>query len=483
MALTDRQIQLYTDLLFKKIAAGVSNSNPDTPYFEQPISGRSFVDLKQIWIDSDKIPDIAQNVLNVVNHLSVVQLTPIAGFPLSYWFNELKQIIPFNYGDGISYNYILQTSAGDPVFAGTNEWYLDPDTGVLTFLDGNPPGVDENNPPFISCYEYIGLTGDDTGWNSGGSGGSNIGSTGEWQDSILGFSNSLEITGTSGQLFDIYKDINLTKLVAQLPVTDKFRIIHIGNTVSNIPIYDIDTDTTTSGDVSNNDILTYWDATTNNTDNEGWIIFKPTIGTFTSIDYDLTSIIRFSNNTWIIQGFEKTISNEIKLVPETNISDINNWQILTNTKLPVIPSVIATELHINNIKTIDIEPYRAYAFGTTTTTDVSGTIVNGTTNSFEMTVPGSFHVGQPLLITAPAHGYVNIILINANTVIISSNVSTNITGVSILDTINIADNVLDAIEDANNNLNDVIMFWNSINAGYYIESDDTLIFNFNVSET
>ncbi len=482
MALTDRQIQLYTDLLFKKIAAGVSNSNPDTPYFEQPIAGRSFVDLKQIWIDSNKIPDVAQEVPNVVKYLSVVQLTPINGFPLSYWFGTQKSIIPFNYGDGISYNYILQTSAGDPIFSGTNEWYLDPDTGVLTFLDGNPPGIDQNNPPYISCYEYIGLTANDTGWGGGGGGVSTF-SNGEWQDSILGFSDSLSSTGTSGAIFDIYKDYGLQELVAQLPVTNGFRIIHVGNSISNVPVYNMDTDTTTLDSVYVNDLITYWDATTNGTDNGGWIIFRPTTGTFTSGDYDETSLQRFNGVEWIIQSFEKTIPTEIKLVPEVSIAEINDWQVLTNTKLPVIPTVITTELFVNNIKTVDIEPNRAYAFGTVTTTDISGSIFNGTNVSFDVPDSSLFSLGQVLKITTPAYGFVNIVAINGNTIVVSSNVAITITGVSTIDNINIADDVLQAVKDANNNLDNVIMFWHSVNAGYHIENDDVLMFNFNVSET
>ena len=484
MALTDRQIALYTDLLYKKVAAGVSTSNPDTPYFEQPIAGRSFVDLKQIWAQSDQIPDTAQEIQGVVAYISVLSLTPINGFPLSYWFGTHKKIIPFNYGDGTSYNYVLQTNSGDPIFAGANEWYLDPDTGVLTFVDGNPPGVDPSNPPKISCYEYIGKTAADTGIG-GGSGTSN--SIGEWQDSVLGFSDSLNNSGTSGMMFDIYKDVNLTQLVAQVPLSNGLRIIHIGNTVPSVPIYDIDNDTVTYLDVENNDILTYWDATENNTNNSGWVLFRPTTGTFTSIDYNLNSIIRFTGTEWITQSFEKTVPTEIELIPENNLPEINDWQILTNTKIPEIPSVKDTELYVNNINTIDIDPKRAYAFGTVTTTDVSSQITPDTQVSFK-SAPGIFYLGQMLKITTPAYGFVNIIKINydsvnnVDTVIVSSNTGATITGVSTLDTVNIADNILDAISNANNILNDVIMFWHSVNAGYQIENDDSLIFKFNITD-
>jgi len=481
MAITDRQNQLYTDLLFKKIAAGVSNSNPDTPYFEQPITGRSFVDLSQIWIDSNKIPTVAQEVPNVVKYLSVVQLTPINGFPLSYWFGVPKRIIPFNYGDGTSYSYVLQTGGGDPIFSGANEWYLDPDTGVLTFMDGNPPGVDPSNPPYISCYEYIGLTADDTGW--GGGSGSNNGSIGEWQDSVLGYSNSLS-NSTAGQTtIDIYKDTELTEYAATVTITNGTRFIHIGPDALNLPIYNPETDTTTNGSIVENQIATYWDAAANSTNNGGWILYTPTTGTFSSVDYNLHSIIRFDSSTWINQYFEKTIPNEIELIPEASAPEINDWQILTNTKLPLIPSVIDTELYINNIKTIEIEPRRAYAFGTVTTVDASGDITNGAPQSFEIVNAGTFYVGQILKITTPNYGYVNIISIDNNIAIVSSNVGSNITGISTLDTINIADNILDAVANANNNLDNVLMFWHSVNAGYHIENDDIIMFKFNVSET
>ncbi|MFV2016577.1 MAG: hypothetical protein ACC656_14200, partial [Candidatus Heimdallarchaeota archaeon] len=289
MAITERQNQLYTDLLFKKIAASVSDSNPDTPYYEQPITGRLFVDLQQIWTQSDQIPNTASEVQGIVEQLVNVQMTPISGFDLSYWFGSKKFIIPYNYGDQTSYVYSLQTSTGDPIFVGTNEWYLDPDTGVLTFLDGNPPGVSASDPPVITCWEYVGLTAQDTGWATGGGGSGGIG---EWQDSVVGFSDSLSSMGTNGGTFDIYADSDLTIFITTLPLSNGLRLIHIGFQVNNMPIYDEETDETTTGTIQGNDIITYWDASVNGTTNGGWILFPPTTGTFSSVDLSNNSIIR-----------------------------------------------------------------------------------------------------------------------------------------------------------------------------------------------
>lgn len=484
MAITPRQNELYTDLLFKKIAAGVSDSNPDTPYFEQPITGRTFVDLTQIWAQSDQIPNTAAPVIGVVEQLVSVQMTPISGFPLSYWFGTKKAIIPFNYGDQTSYVYILQTSTSDPIFLGINEWYVDPDTGVLTFLDGNPPGVSHASPPVITCWEYVGLTAQDTGLGGGGGGGT--GSIGEWQDSVLGFSDSLSTAGTNGAMFEIYTNPDLLGDPITFPLTNGLRYIHIGFQVNNVPIYDPETDETTLGTVLGNDILTYWDAVANGTTNGGWLLFRPTPGTFSSVDTNHNSIIRFSGGAWINQYFEKTVPREMKLVPEASDASINDWQILSNTTISEMPSIIDTTVYVNNVKINDIEPGVGYKWGTTILTDVSSLITNGTNTTFDViggggTNAGPFYIGQVLNVTAPGYGFVNVIAIENATVTVSNDVGAPITNVSSV-AVTVFDDVLLAISDAGGVLSNVYVFWNSGNTGYGIELDDELTLEFFVIE-
>lgn len=486
MSLTPEQNTLYTDLLFKKVATGKSTSDPDKPYFEEPVNGRSFVDLSQIWAQSDQIPNVAAEVPGVVLKIVKQSLIGITGYDLSFWFGSKKSIIPFNFGDGISYVYSLETQAGDPIFSGTNEWYLDPDTGVLTFLAGlgGLPGISHANPPVITCYEYIGLTAHDTGLGGGGSGGGG-GSIGEWQDSVLGFSDSLNAAGTSGLFIDIYADPALTIFRTQLPVTNGTRFIHIGVQLNDQPIYEEEEDETNLGPILPNAILTWWDATANGTTNGGWIVYNPTTGTFSSVDLSNNSVIRYTGSAWITQYFEKTIPREMKMVPEAALDAIDDWQVLSNTKLAEYPSIDDTELFVNNVRTVEIGNTPAYAFGTTIPTDVTSQITNGTNTTFEIVggsgTSGAFYIGQVLLITIPAYGLVNVIDVTGNIVTVSSDVGSAISGVSTVE-INIAANILEAINNAAGILTNITIFWHSGNSGYYIESDDDLVFNYSVIE-
>ena len=71
---------------------------------------------------------------------------------------QIKNIIPFNYCSDV-YNYSLKTSEGKKIYFGVGDWVLDVNAGVLTFYGDVPPGVDHNNPPKISFYQYIGGNG------------------------------------------------------------------------------------------------------------------------------------------------------------------------------------------------------------------------------------------------------------------------------------------------------------------------------------
>jgi hypothetical protein len=171
MALNSNQI---AEILFKKVAAGKATTQLGRYYGngEEGYSGRSFVDLTQIWVESNQIPIIAAPVANIVEHVIELSLINIPGSS-SFTHPSLKNIIPFNYGDGISYSYILKTKAGVVIPIGVNDWYLDTETGVLTFFANDtsstndtgsfPTGVTTSNPPKLTCYKYIGRTAKDIG--------------------------------------------------------------------------------------------------------------------------------------------------------------------------------------------------------------------------------------------------------------------------------------------------------------------------------
>jgi hypothetical protein len=71
---------------------------------------------------------------------------------------SIQDIIPFNFGDGVSYNYNLYKSDGStPIAFGIGDWVFDPNSGVLTFYNvQNVTGVDATHPPVMSFYQYIG---------------------------------------------------------------------------------------------------------------------------------------------------------------------------------------------------------------------------------------------------------------------------------------------------------------------------------------
>lgn len=73
----------------------------------------------------------------------------------------IQNVIPFNYYKDL-YNYDLRTNAANgsrKIYFGVGDWVLDTYSGVLKFYGDVPPGVDHNNPPTISFYQYVGGTG------------------------------------------------------------------------------------------------------------------------------------------------------------------------------------------------------------------------------------------------------------------------------------------------------------------------------------
>lgn len=170
MAFNTEQI---ADILFKKIAAGKSTTEFGRFFgnAEEPYSGRPHVQLTQIWSESNLIPETAAPVPNVVELINVQLSQPVelAG-TASFTHASLKNVIPFNFGDG-SYAYSLrQNDDSTPIPPGVNDWYLDTETGVLTFFQNDdatpgdpgdlPTGVTTGNGPYITCYKYIGKTAD-----------------------------------------------------------------------------------------------------------------------------------------------------------------------------------------------------------------------------------------------------------------------------------------------------------------------------------
>jgi hypothetical protein len=78
-----------------------------------------------------------------------------------------KNMIPYFYGDGISYNIQLYNYSGtNTIIFGdqpSGSWIMDTDSGILTFYDDVQSStgfiVNADNPPRITFWRYEGLTG------------------------------------------------------------------------------------------------------------------------------------------------------------------------------------------------------------------------------------------------------------------------------------------------------------------------------------
>jgi len=156
MALSASQQAL---LLFKKLM-GKSSTGLSRDFFEEGFSSRPTVLASQIWNKSNAIPNTAPaSSTGVVQKVDDLVLAAVSGLSNSFQHDSLKDAIPFNYGDGTSYNYTLKNSANAVIPFGQNDWVVDPDAGTVTFYNGVPASM----PPKISFFKYVGTKGAGSG--------------------------------------------------------------------------------------------------------------------------------------------------------------------------------------------------------------------------------------------------------------------------------------------------------------------------------
>ena len=150
-------------LLFKKVFAGKASSDNTVQFFSEPpvTNARLSVFSGDVWSEAHLIPDsgisnLAGNVdageftsSGVISYYSSSGLGHIIGTSAGY-SASVKDWIPFNFGDGTSYNYVLTKNDGTRIFAtDLSNWTFDTEAGVLIFHDGNPSGVSSAAPPSI----------------------------------------------------------------------------------------------------------------------------------------------------------------------------------------------------------------------------------------------------------------------------------------------------------------------------------------------
>lgn len=155
MALTTEQ---KASFLFKQ-AQGVAETSILKDFFEESLKGRILVLNNQLWSASDQIPATAPVLADgaasgVVRYYQARTMNAVAGVSNSFYLEDLKDSIPFNFGDG-SYNYVITSSTGTAIPFGQGDWLVNNTTGTLTFYGSVPA----NMPPKISFYKYIGAKG------------------------------------------------------------------------------------------------------------------------------------------------------------------------------------------------------------------------------------------------------------------------------------------------------------------------------------
>ena len=131
-----------SDKFFEEISA--LDTTNDTFFYEES-SFKSLPILR-------KVTDLKLNSISPnCNHAFVI---------LDEEGNQIKNIIPFDYSDTGLYNYELKDSNGNVIPFGMNDWIVDTNSSLLTFNNGVPEGINAENPPTLSFYQYIGPVGE-----------------------------------------------------------------------------------------------------------------------------------------------------------------------------------------------------------------------------------------------------------------------------------------------------------------------------------
>jgi len=167
MAITQSAL---VDVLFKKFIASKSTTDTTYQYFNEAYNSRLNTFSTDIWTLSDLIPNTAAPVSGVVEQV-LATMTYVVGSNGAFYdaTGKLRDIIPFNYGDGTSYEYqIFQNNGTTVISKGDPDWLLDPNSGVLKFFNGavlsqitGAAGVIASHafPPVIRAWKYIGPKG------------------------------------------------------------------------------------------------------------------------------------------------------------------------------------------------------------------------------------------------------------------------------------------------------------------------------------
>jgi len=179
-------LQEKLDILFKS-SLNLSSSGIDKEYYQEDFINqkRNFVLPSQIW--ADDIPGTAPTMQYTDSQAELGSTNPIPGVttPVDYSYikrylkmemtnvgyaensfilSELKNSIPFTHDSGGTYIGTLYRNDGTtevPFGPSGGSWYIDHNTGILTFHDFDTVSsyINTNNPPKITFYRYEGTFG------------------------------------------------------------------------------------------------------------------------------------------------------------------------------------------------------------------------------------------------------------------------------------------------------------------------------------
>ena len=150
------------DLLYK-VLKGKSQTNLNSPTYEENYTTFPRVLSKQVWIQSSEIPSTAptlsdKGLSGVVSYHENVELFKVDGSGGYSWIDPmgtLKDMIDYE-RFGNSYIHTL-TADGSPITPSIGNNVVDGDAGIVTF--DRLPGVTVYNTLTITFYKYIGRKG------------------------------------------------------------------------------------------------------------------------------------------------------------------------------------------------------------------------------------------------------------------------------------------------------------------------------------
>lgn len=285
------------DLLFKKLLNDKSTTSTNKAFFEESINSRKAIMSEDIWNQSSLIPLTApvlvpDGITGVVQFKQDVDLIPIPG--TNSFTTGLTDIIPFNFGDG-TYNYILKDGNSNQIAPGTADWFLDPDSGVVTFFDGGPifTTIISTGTLTLTAYKYVGEKGVANVISSGGG-------------------------SSAGWLAPALDQINNTTFEALLGPTNGDRYLLTSTTNAVVMVHDTGSGTSIPNQVVPiYSVVEWFDDAANGGANAGWIIdFNGTNGadgTSITILDEPGYLYQYYNSIWNPLSFEKTLpSREYK---------------------------------------------------------------------------------------------------------------------------------------------------------------------------